>query len=105
MIKPSLAKPVRTSVTSCRYSYDGKLIAAGLSDGSIQLWGVTGGLGAGQEGGSLWGIAGGVGAGRLLSFEGACLEGVAWIGNTSGLKELCGSFWHIENALRLISIP
>ena len=43
VIKPSIVKPVRTSVTACRYNSDGKMIAAGLNDGSIQLWGVTGG--------------------------------------------------------------
>ena len=37
-----LSKPGRVSVTSCSYSTDGRLIAAGLADGQIQLWDVRG---------------------------------------------------------------
>ena len=44
VIKPNLAKPVRTAVSACRYGSEGRLIAAGLNDGSIQLWSVTGEL-------------------------------------------------------------
>jgi hypothetical protein len=55
VIKPQLAKPVRTAVTTCSYSSDGSLIAAGLMDGSIQLWSATGKFGSsaavGQVGG------------------------------------------------------
>jgi WD40 repeat protein len=42
VIKPSLAKPGRTSVTTCAYGQEGKLIGAALMDGSIQLWSVQG---------------------------------------------------------------
>ncbi|PRW20712.1 WD repeat-containing 70 [Chlorella sorokiniana] len=45
VIKPQLAKPGRVSVTSCSYSTDGRLIAAGLADGTIQLWDVKGKFG------------------------------------------------------------
>ena len=43
VIKPSLAKPGRVSVTACCYSKDGSLIAGGLMDGTLQLWDVRGG--------------------------------------------------------------
>ncbi|KAG1679381.1 hypothetical protein FOA52_007671 [Chlamydomonas sp. UWO 241] len=46
VIKPTLQKPVRTPVSAVRYSGDGRIIAAGLNDGSIQLWSVTGKFGA-----------------------------------------------------------
>lgn len=42
VIKPSLAKPGRVSVTSCCYSTDGGLVAGGLMDGTLQLWDVRG---------------------------------------------------------------
>lgn len=45
VVKPSLAKPGRVSVTACRYNADGGLIAAGLMDGTIQLWSVGGKFG------------------------------------------------------------
>ncbi|KAL4433682.1 hypothetical protein ABPG75_000123 [Micractinium tetrahymenae] len=45
VVKPQLAKPGRVSVTSCAYSADGRLIAAGLQDGTIQLWDVRGKFG------------------------------------------------------------
>jgi hypothetical protein len=45
VIKPSVQKPVRTSTTACRYNSDGKLIGAGLVDGSIQIWSVSGKFG------------------------------------------------------------
>lgn len=40
VIKPSLKKPGRVSVTSLRYSSDGKTIAGGLEDGTIHMWDV-----------------------------------------------------------------
>eukprot|EP00877_Chromochloris_zofingiensis_P012178 jgi/Chrzof1/7213/Cz02g14300.t1 len=45
VIKPSLAKPGRVTVSSCAYNCDGRLIAAGLMDGTIQLWSVGGKFG------------------------------------------------------------
>ena len=45
VIKPLIQKPVRTPVTTCRYNSDGRLIGAGLVDGSIQVWSVTGKFG------------------------------------------------------------
>lgn len=44
VIKPTLAKQQRTSVTACSYSSDGTLLGAGLIDGSIQIWNVAGEL-------------------------------------------------------------
>ncbi len=45
VIKPQLARPGRVAVTTCAYSSDGGLIAAGLMDGTIQLWSATGKFG------------------------------------------------------------
>lgn len=45
VIKPQSAKPGRVSVTSCSFNADGRLIAAGLADGTIQLWDVRGKFG------------------------------------------------------------
>jgi len=45
VIKPALKKPGRVSVTSLRYSCDGKMIAGGLEDGTIHLWDVRGKMG------------------------------------------------------------
>uniref|UniRef100_A0A7S3R0D4 Uncharacterized protein n=1 Tax=Dunaliella tertiolecta TaxID=3047 RepID=A0A7S3R0D4_DUNTE len=45
VIKPSLAKPGRTPVTTCAYGAEGRLIGAALLDGSIQLWSVQGKFG------------------------------------------------------------
>ncbi len=42
MCAAQLAKPGRVSVTGCNYSADGRLIAAGLANGSLQLWDVRG---------------------------------------------------------------
>ena len=42
VVKPSLPKPGRVSVTMARYSNDGHLIVAGLANGSIQSWDVRG---------------------------------------------------------------
>ncbi|KAG2425173.1 hypothetical protein HXX76_013927 [Chlamydomonas incerta] len=45
VIKPSLAKPVRTAVTAVSYNTTGSLIGAGLADGTIQVWSVGGKFG------------------------------------------------------------
>jgi WD repeat-containing protein 70 len=42
VIKPKLEKPGRVAVTCCQYNSDGKLIVAGLMDGTLQLWDVKG---------------------------------------------------------------
>lgn len=42
VVKPTLSKPGRMSVTACAYGADGRLIGSGLRDGSIQLWNVSG---------------------------------------------------------------
>ena len=74
MIKPTLQKPVRTSVTACRYGLDGKLIAAGLHDGSIQLWSVSGVEGEAGVGGMS-----GCGA-RYVGGRGSCGACRVWRG-------------------------
>jgi WD40 repeat protein len=38
VIKPTLRKPGRVSVTGVRYNRDGGLIAGGLEDGTIHIW-------------------------------------------------------------------
>ncbi len=42
VVKPQLAKPGRVAVTACAYSTDGRLIAGGLMEGTIQLWDIRG---------------------------------------------------------------
>ena len=42
VIKPTLKKPGRVRVTTARYNSDGHVIAAGLENGTIQLWDVKG---------------------------------------------------------------
>jgi hypothetical protein len=37
VIKPSLAGAGRVAVSSCAYNSDGRLIAAGIMDGTIQV--------------------------------------------------------------------
>lgn len=37
MIKPKLARPGRVPVTTCAWDRDGKSIAGGIGDGSIQV--------------------------------------------------------------------
>ncbi|GFR46159.1 hypothetical protein Agub_g7687 [Astrephomene gubernaculifera] len=45
VIKPSLARPVRTAVTAVSYNTTGSLIGAGLADGTVQVWSVGGKFG------------------------------------------------------------
>ncbi|KXZ47241.1 hypothetical protein GPECTOR_37g247 [Gonium pectorale] len=37
VVKPSLARPVRTAVTAVSYNSTGSLIGAGLADGTVQM--------------------------------------------------------------------
>lgn len=37
VIKPKLARPGRVAVTTCTWDRDGKCIAGGIGDGSIQV--------------------------------------------------------------------
>ncbi|XP_071689416.1 uncharacterized protein [Rutidosis leptorrhynchoides] len=46
VIKPKLAKPGRTPVTTCAWDREGKSIAGGIGDGSIQIWSVKPGWGS-----------------------------------------------------------
>ncbi|KAH7624593.1 hypothetical protein Ndes2526B_g00793 [Nannochloris sp. 'desiccata'] len=45
VIKPTLARPGRVSVTCCGWSSEGKLIGGGLADGTLQIWDVRGKFG------------------------------------------------------------
>lgn len=47
LVKPKLSRPGRISVTSCTWGPGGSTIAAGLADGSVQIW-QTKGLGHGS---------------------------------------------------------
>ena len=42
VVKPTLAKPGRVTVSMARYSNDGHLIVAGLNNGTLQSWDVRG---------------------------------------------------------------
>lgn len=42
VIKPTLKKPGRVAVSMARFNRDGRLIVAGLNNGTIQLWDVKG---------------------------------------------------------------
>ena len=42
VVKPTLAKPGRVSVSMACYNHDGHLIVAGLNNGTIQCWDVRG---------------------------------------------------------------
>ena len=42
VVKPTLAKPGRVTVSMARYNNDGHLIVAGLNNGTIQSWDVRG---------------------------------------------------------------
>lgn len=46
VIKPKLAKPGRVPVTACAWGRDGKCIAGGVGDGSIQVWNLKPGWGS-----------------------------------------------------------
>ncbi|KMT05771.1 hypothetical protein BVRB_7g166120 [Beta vulgaris subsp. vulgaris] len=46
VIKPKLARPGRVPVTTCAWERDGKSIAGGLGDGSIQIWNLKPGWGS-----------------------------------------------------------
>ncbi|KAL2565916.1 hypothetical protein AAZV13_19G134900 [Glycine max] len=46
VIKPKLARPGRVPVTTCAWDHDGKCIAGGIGDGSIQIWNIKPGWGS-----------------------------------------------------------
>uniref|UniRef100_A0A7N0V9E8 Transducin/WD40 repeat-like superfamily protein n=1 Tax=Kalanchoe fedtschenkoi TaxID=63787 RepID=A0A7N0V9E8_KALFE len=46
VIKPKLARPGRVPVTTCTWDFEGKRIAGGVGDGSIQLWTLKPGWGS-----------------------------------------------------------
>ncbi|KAM1122441.1 hypothetical protein ACFX2I_003993 [Malus domestica] len=46
VIKPKLARPGRVPVTTCAWDRDGKRIAGGIGDGSIQVWNLKPGWGS-----------------------------------------------------------
>eukprot|EP00262_Sarcandra_glabra_P013454 TRINITY_DN3727_c0_g2_i2.p1 TRINITY_DN3727_c0_g2~~TRINITY_DN3727_c0_g2_i2.p1 ORF type:complete len:496 (-),score=89.49 TRINITY_DN3727_c0_g2_i2:94-1404(-) len=46
VIKPKLARPGRVPVTTCAWDYEGKCIAGGVGDGSIQIWNLKPGWGS-----------------------------------------------------------
>ncbi|XP_065875303.1 uncharacterized protein [Euphorbia lathyris] len=46
VIKPKLARPGRIPVTTCAWDCEGKSIAGGIGDGSIQLWNLKPGWGS-----------------------------------------------------------
>nr|XP_043610651.1 WD repeat-containing protein 70 [Erigeron canadensis] len=46
VIKPKLARPGRTPVTTCTWDREGKSIAGGIGDGSIQIWSIKPGWGS-----------------------------------------------------------
>lgn len=46
VIKPKLARPGRVPVTTCAWDCDGKCIAGGIGDGSIQIWNLKPGWGS-----------------------------------------------------------
>lgn len=76
VIKPTLSAPGRVAVTSCAYNSDGRLIAAGLMDGTIQvgaLRGVVLGCVAVRWGwGWVWGWAWGWGWGWAWGWRWGC---------------------------------
>lgn len=45
-IKPKLARPGRVPVTACAWGLDGKCLAGGLGNGSVQVWNVKAGWGS-----------------------------------------------------------
>ncbi|KAF9669772.1 hypothetical protein SADUNF_Sadunf14G0142300 [Salix dunnii] len=46
VIKPKLARPGRVPVTTCAWDHEGKRIAGGIGDGSIQIWSLKPGWGS-----------------------------------------------------------
>ncbi|KAF7818481.1 WD repeat-containing protein 70 [Senna tora] len=46
VIKPKLARPGRVPVTTCAWDREGKCIAGGIGDGSIQMWSIKPGWGS-----------------------------------------------------------
>ncbi|KAM3731207.1 hypothetical protein ACB098_12G145200 [Castanea mollissima] len=46
VIKPKLARPGRVPVTTCTWDCEGKCIAGGIGDGSIQIWNLKPGWGS-----------------------------------------------------------
>ncbi|KAI3802075.1 hypothetical protein L1987_30200 [Smallanthus sonchifolius] len=46
VIKPKLARPGRVPVTTCAWDREGKSIAGGIGDGSIQIWSIKPGWGS-----------------------------------------------------------
>ncbi|PON54585.1 Guanine nucleotide-binding protein, beta subunit [Trema orientale] len=46
VIKPKLARPARVPVTTCTWDREGKCIAGGIGDGSIQIWNLKPGWGS-----------------------------------------------------------
>ncbi|KAK6940599.1 WD40 repeat [Dillenia turbinata] len=46
VIKPKLARPGRIPVTTCTWDREGKCIAGGIGDGSIQIWNLKPGWGS-----------------------------------------------------------
>ncbi|KAL8143010.1 hypothetical protein V2J09_016042 [Rumex salicifolius] len=46
VIKPKLARPGRVPITTCCWDRDGKSIAGGVGDGSIQIWNLKPGWGS-----------------------------------------------------------
>lgn len=46
VIKPKLARPGRVPVTTCAWECEGKSIAGGIGDGSIQIWNLKAGWGS-----------------------------------------------------------
>ncbi|KAF6144400.1 hypothetical protein GIB67_024627 [Kingdonia uniflora] len=46
VIKPKLTRPGRVPVTTCTWDHEGKAIAGGVADGSIQIWNLKPGWGS-----------------------------------------------------------
>lgn len=46
VIKPKLARPGRVPVTCCAWGLDGKCVAGGLGNGSVQVWNIKAGWGS-----------------------------------------------------------
>ncbi|XP_027177491.1 WD repeat-containing protein 70 [Coffea eugenioides] len=46
VIKPKLSRPGRVPVTTCAWDREGKCIAGGIGDGSIQIWNIKPGWGS-----------------------------------------------------------